>query len=348
MRIDIHTHFQCLDFLKYLQGRSNFPKGVLDGGTYVIQCATGLDLPALPKIIDMEQKLRDMEDMKVNVAALSHGVPFGPEVLGGREADEWAMRINDNLARIIADYPDKFVALGSIGFGDPQRSIAEVNRCAGQLGFSGFQIFSNISNRLLDSPEFMVVLKHIARLGMPVHLHPAVPSNRIGMDSPSQFLGLGFPLDTSLSAVRLIQSGLFDETPDLKLIMAHVGGAIPYLWGRLATFSAASSTIHDSPRLRHPIDHYLSKLYVDTVSYRVEALQCCYDVMGGEHLLYGTDHPFGCSDVAAELVEQLNCRASDRELIYHGNAERLLKLEHLAVAGLRIPGQSREEGTHYE
>jgi predicted TIM-barrel fold metal-dependent hydrolase len=118
------------------------------------------------------------------------------------------------------------------------------------------------------------------------------------MGSPSQFLGLGFPFDTSLSAVRLIQSGLFDETPDLRLIVAHVGGVIPYLWGRLETFNAASSTIHDSPRLRHPIGYYLSKLYVDTVSYRVEALQCCYEVMGGEHLLYGTDHPFGCPDVA--------------------------------------------------
>jgi aminocarboxymuconate-semialdehyde decarboxylase len=167
---------------------------------------------------------------------------------------------------------------------------------------------------------------------MPVHLHPAVPSNRIGMDSPSQFLGLGFPFDTSLSAVRLIQSSLFDETPDLKLIVAHVGGVIPYLWGRLGIFSAPSATIHDSPRLRHPLDYYLSKLYVDTVCYHVEALQCCYEVMGGEHLLYGTDHPFGHPNVAAEVVEQLNCPASDRELIYHGNAERLLNLKHLAVA----------------
>ena len=332
MRIDIHTHFQCLDFLKHLQSRSSLPRSVLDGGTYVIQCASGLDLPVLPKIIDMEKKLRDMEDMKVDVAALSHGIPFGPEVLGGREADEWAIRINDNLARIIADYPGKFVALGSVGFGDPQRSIAEVDRCARHLGFSGFQIFSNISNGLLDSPEFLAVLKHIATLGMPIHLHPAVPPNRIGMDSPGQFLGLGFPLDTSLSAVRLIRSGLFDETPDLKLIVAHVGGVIPYLWGRLATFSVASSTIHDPPRLLHPIDHYLSKLYVDTVCYRVEALQCCHDVLGSEHLLYGTDHPFGRPDVVAELIEQLNCPASDRELIYHGNAERLLNLKHLAVA----------------
>jgi predicted TIM-barrel fold metal-dependent hydrolase len=280
----------------------------------------------------MEQKLRGMDDMKIDVAALSHGIPFGPEVLGGREADEWAMRINDDLARIIAEYPGKFVAFGSVGFGDPQRSIAEVDRCATQLGFSGFQVFSNISNRLLDSPEFLAVLKHIAILGLPVHLHPAVPLNRVGMDSPSKLLGLGFPLDTSLNTIRLIQSGMFGEAPDLKLIVSHAGGAIPYLWGRLKIFSAPSSTINDSRHLPHPIDHYLSKLYVDTVCYHVEALQCCYDVLGGEHLLYGTDHPFGRPDVPAELVEQLRCPASDRELIYHGNAERLLNLNSLAVA----------------
>jgi predicted TIM-barrel fold metal-dependent hydrolase len=332
MHIDIHTHFQCFDFIRHLQGRNNLPRSVLDGGTYVIQCAAQLNIPTLPTIIDMEKKLRDMEDMNIDVAALSHGIPFGPEVLGGREADEWAMRINDDLSRIIANYPGKFVAFGSIGFGDPQRSIAEVDRCVNQLGFSGFQIFSNVSDRLLDSPEFLTVLKHIASLGMPVHLHPAVPRNRIGMDSASQLLGLGFPLDTSLSAVRLIQSGLLDETPILKLIVAHVGGVIPYLWGRLETFRAPSSTIHDVPRWRHPIDHYRGRLYCDTVCYHVEALQCCYEVMAAEHLLFGTDHPFGRPDLAAELVEQLNCPATDRELIYHGNAERLLNLKHLAVA----------------
>jgi hypothetical protein len=88
MRIDVHTHFQCLDFVKHLHGRSSLPKSVLDGGTYIIQCAPGLNVPALPKIIDMEMKLRDMEDMKIDVAVLSHGIPFGPGVLNGREADE--------------------------------------------------------------------------------------------------------------------------------------------------------------------------------------------------------------------------------------------------------------------
>jgi aminocarboxymuconate-semialdehyde decarboxylase len=332
MRVDVHTHFQCLDFVKHLHGRSALPKSILDGGTYIIQCAPGFNVPALPKMIDMETKLRDMEDMKIDVAVLSHGMPFGPGVLSGQEADDWAMRINDDLARIIAGYPGKFVGLGSIGFGDCQRSMAEVDRCIKQLGFRGFQVFSNISDRLLDSSEFMPVLKHIGMLGVPIHLHPAVPLSHVGLSTASLFLSLGFPYDNSLSAVRLIQSGLFDETPDLKLIVAHIGGVIPYLTGRIESYATPTPFFPDAPRLTHPIDHYLGRLYVDTACYRIEALECCYKVMGARQMLYGTDHPFGRYDVAAELVEQLRCPASDRELIYQGNAERLLNLKELPVA----------------
>jgi len=332
MRIDVHTHFQCLDFVKHLQGRSTLPKSVLDGGTYIIQCAPGLSVPAPPKIIDMEKKLGDMEDMKIDVAVLSHGIPFGPDVLSSQEADEWATRINDDLARIIAAYPGKFVGLGSIGFGDCQRSIVEVDRCVRQLGFRGFQVFSNISNKLLDSPEFIPVLRHIGMLGVPIHLHPAIPLNHVGLSTASLFLSLGFPYDNSLNVVRLIQSGLFDEVLDLKLIVAHIGGVIPYLAGRIESYATPSAVFPDALRLTHPIHHYLRKLYVDTVCYHLEALECCYKVMGAKHMLYGTDHPFGRPDVAAELVEQLSCPASDRELIYHGNAERLLNLKELPVA----------------
>ena len=332
MRVDVHTHFQCLDFVKHLHGRSALPKSILDGGTYIIQCAPGFNVPALPKMIEMEKKLRDMEDMKIDVAVLSHGIPFGPGVLSSQEADDWAARINDDLARIIAGYPGKFVGLGSIGFGDCQRSMAEVDRCIKQLGFRGFQVFSNISDRLLDSPEFVPVLKHIGMLGAPIHLHPAIPLSRAGLSTASLFLSLGFPYDSSLSAVRLIQSGLFDETLDLKLIVAHIGGVIPYLTGRIESYATPTPFFPDAPRLTHPIDHYLGKLYVDTACYHVEALECCYKVMGARQMLYGTDHPFGRYDVAAELVEQLSCPASDRELIYSGNAERLLNLKELPVA----------------
>jgi len=332
MRIDVHTHFQCLEFVKHLQGRSMLPKSLLDGGNYIIQCAAGLTVPAIPKVIDMEEKLRDMEEMKIDVAVLSHGIPFGPDVLDGQEADDWAKRINDNLAEIIDRYPGKFVGFGSIGFGDCQQSIAEVDRCIKKLGFKGIQVFSNVCNKLLDSSEFVPVLKHIGMLGVPIHLHPAIPLNRVGLESASQFLSLGFPYDTSLNTFRLIHSGLLDETPDLKLIVAHIGGVLPYLIGRIETYSAPSRLFLKASLLKYPIEHYLHKLYVDTVCYHIEALECCYKVIGAEQMLYGTDHPFGRYDVPAELVEQLNCSPYERELIYHRNAERLLNAEfHVAA-----------------
>ena len=343
MRIDIHTHFQCLDFVKHLRGRSALPKTILDGGSYVIQCA-GLNMPCVPKAVDVEQKLRDMDDMKVDVAALSHGIPFGPDLLGGREADDWAERINDDLARIISMYPSRFVGLGSIGFGNCHRSIAEVNRCVNELGFSGFQVFSNISGELIDSPEVMPVLKHIGALGVPVHLHPAIPVNRIGFDTASELISLGFPFDSSLNTMRLIRSGLLDESINLKLIVSHIGGVIPYLSGRIATYNGPSPVASQNPNLERPVTNYLKRLYVDTVCYHLEALECCYKVMGAGHMLYGTDHPFGHYQLASELIERLDCPESDRELIWHGNAERVMNLKASPSWGATNPGDAAVRG----
>jgi predicted TIM-barrel fold metal-dependent hydrolase len=178
----------------------------------------------------------------------------------------------------------------------------------------------------------MAVLRHIGILDVPIHLHPAIPLNRVGLDTPGNFLSLGFPYDSSLNVLRLIQAGLFDESPDLKVIVAHVGGVIPYLAGRIETYSAPSAIVPNAPRLAHALDHYLRGLYVDTVCYHIEALECCYKVVGAEHMLFATDHPFGRFEVIAGLVDELKCPAADRELIFHGNAERLLNLKPAPVA----------------
>ena len=122
---------------------------------------------------------------------------------------------------IVATYPGKFVGFGTIGFGNPQRAIAEIDRCITQLGFKGLQIFSNIAGKVLDSAEHRPVFQHIGRIGVPVHLHPAIPLGQMGLDNPSLALSVGFPYDASLNTLRLIYSGAFDENPALKLIVAH-------------------------------------------------------------------------------------------------------------------------------
>jgi aminocarboxymuconate-semialdehyde decarboxylase len=324
MRIDIHSHFQSLDYIKHLLGRDAMPSTVHDGGVYFVQCSAEVKIPALPVMLDMEHKLQDMDALGVDVAVLTHGLPLGPDALGGQEADEWAERINDNLARAVACCPGRFIGFGTIGFGDVERSIDEADRCIDELGFKGFQVFSNVDGQPLDSPRVLPVIAHVGRRGVPIHLHPATPLNRVAVDRASLSLPLGFPFDASLNTVRLIQSGLFDEVPDLRLIVAHAGGVIPYLKGRIATYNTASSLISDAPALEHQVRHYLDRLYVDTVTYDAPALECCYQSLGAERMLYGTDHPFGAYSVAANLVEELRCSAEERELIYHGNAERLL------------------------
>ncbi|HVA25938.1 MAG TPA: amidohydrolase family protein [Chloroflexota bacterium] len=324
-RIDVHTHFLCLDFVKHLQGRSALPKTVLEGGVYVIQCAAGLRLPTVPNIVDMDVKLKDCDAMGIELSVLSHGIP-GPDLLGGDEADDWASRINDDLAGIIERCPERFLGFGSVGFGSVERSIAEVDRCIKQLGFKGIQLFSNINSRVLDSAELLPVYRHVADLGVPLNMHPGIPLNQVGVDRSSLMVPLGFLFDTALNTLRLIESGIWDQAPDLKLIVPHIGGILPYLKGRIESYGHRTLQFHDMTPLDQPVGAYLDKLYVDTVCYHPEALDYCFRLLGPERILYGTDHPFGDYTVAADIVEQLDCPPADKERIYEGNARALLSL----------------------
>jgi aminocarboxymuconate-semialdehyde decarboxylase len=260
-----------------------------------------------------------MDVMGIDVSVLSHGMP-GPERLAPdapSQADEWAARINDHLAGLVAKHPGRFLGWGTLGFGDVDRTMAEADRCVRELGFKGFQLFSNIGGNLIDSPDYLRVYEHVAALGVPLNMHPTIPLNLVGMDEHRLISGLGYIYDTSLALVRLLSSGIFDRSPSLNLIMPHVGGIVPYLAGRLGRrpLTNAPGTLAD----------YLAMVNFDTVTHDLEALEFCYAFAGAERLLYGTDVPFAPATPAPEaMVERLGCTDAEREMIYHGNAERLL------------------------
>jgi len=319
MRVDVHSHFQSVEFVRHLLGTTRLPCAIEERGTYIVDCGSGLRVPSLPELVDVERKLDAMDRLGIDVSVLSHGLPLGPDVLGS-QADEWAMRINDDLARIVLTYPEKFIGFGSLGLADPERTIAEVDRCVTELGFSGFQLFSNLAD--VDANRIRPVLNHIARTGVPVHLHPTLPLQP-GVTGANLMLGFAFPIDSSLNVMKLIDSGLFDESPDLALIVSHAGGVLPYLMGRLDLYTESSQLTTESTTLTRPFREYLGELYVDTVCYHPAAIECCYATMGGSRMLYGTDHPFGRPSQVAELIDDLDCSAEDRELIYHGNLEHL-------------------------
>lgn len=314
MKIDLHTHTYFQDFADYLATRNELPYAVIRDGRLVTACSPAYSSSSPPGHREIEAKLTAMDAMGVDFSVLTHGIP-GPELLGGAEADEWASRINDFLARVVEQYPGRFVAMGSLGFGDPDRTIAEAERCVKDLGFRGFQLFSNTHGKPLDSPEFMPVYRRIAALGVPLNLHPTAPLNTAAIEG-TLMPGIGFIYDTSLATVRLIQSGIFDEEPGFELIVPNIGGVLPYLGGRIR------ANVKGALR---PVSDYFTRIYVDTVAHSDDALAYCYRMVGADRLLLGTDHPF-VDGHHIGMVDRLDCTEDEREAIYHGNAERLLRL----------------------
>ena len=328
MRIDIHSHLMSVAFLGHLQGRDALPTAVRDAQGFIAHCAPLLSLPYRAPILSAEAKLADMDAAGIDLAVLSHGLP-GPHVLGGAEADSWAARINDELAVIAAAHPGRFAGWGSLGFGDPSRTIAEADRCLDELGLAGFQVWSNIGGRPLDHPDVLPVLEHLTDRGAAIHLHPAVPAGHEAL-SPAAMIGFAFPADTSLAILRLIGTGLFDRGP--VIVAAHLGGVLPWLRERLAIHGQASAPFPGQPGLARPMGEYLDQLFVDTVGYGPAPLEYCYAQLGASRLLFGTDHPFAIPGLPGRLLDLLPCTQAEREQIFGGNAQRLLRLD-TATAG---------------
>ncbi len=328
MRIDVHSHLIYLPYLEYLAGRSSLPQGVLRGGTYFVSCTGGYQHTSLLSHADVDQKLRDMEDLGIAVSVLSHGMP-GPELLGSPEADAWASRINDHLAEVMQTHPGKFEAWATLGWHSTEHTIAEIDRCVRQLGFKGVYLFSNINQKTLDSKEFWPVYRYIESLGVPVNMHPTAPINMNAIDHRPLVPGMAFMFDTALATVRLVMSGVFQEYPELQLIVPHTGGFVPFIRGRVGRMIDEWTSPEDWIDLDQSSQFYFDKLYVDTVAHSPAALEYCYKMFGADRLLYGTDHPFGHPDFQRfnEMVDGLDCSESDRELINHGNAQRLLGLD---------------------
>jgi predicted TIM-barrel fold metal-dependent hydrolase len=323
MRIDVHSHLMSIAFLEHLRGRDALPTAVRDGTGYIAHCEPGLSLPYRPPILDVEAKLADMDLAGIDLAVLSHGLP-GPHVLGGAQADDWAARINDELAAITAARPGRFAAWASLGFGDLSETIAEVDRCLDQLGLAGFQVWSNLGGRPLDDPGVLPVLEHIAGRGAAIHLHPAPPPGQQGL-APAAMLGFAFPVDTSLAVLRLIGAKLFDRDP--VIIAAHLGGVLPWLRERIGLWSHAIPPLPGQPQPTRPAGQYLDRLYIDTVGYGLAPLEYCYAQLGADRMLFGTDHPYATPSLPQDLIERMPLTQAEREQILVGNAQRLLRLQ---------------------
>jgi aminocarboxymuconate-semialdehyde decarboxylase len=135
---------------------------------------------------------------------------------------------------------------------------------------------------------------------------------------------IGFPFDTSLAVARMCFAGMFSDFPDIRWVIGHLGGAIPYLMERL------DNGYRDFAECRANIDAlpstYLKRLHYDTVSFSGPALRMVRDLVGVDHMVMGSDYPhmLGSIDRAVTSIEALDIAAHEKQAIFSGTALRIL------------------------
>jgi aminocarboxymuconate-semialdehyde decarboxylase len=238
---------------------------------------------------------------------------------------ELARLVNDEFAAAVERYPGRFAALAALPLQDPEAAITELERAV-SLGHRGVLLFSNINGRTLDEPDYFPLFEKIAELDIPAFIHPTNPA-QLGQLADYRLTALmGFQFDTTAAVTRLIFAGVLERLPDLKLVVGHLGGTIPFMAERVERGYEAYPECRE--HISRPPSEYFRRIYIDTVNFNPAALRLGLDFAGPDRIVFGSDYPHqvGFIDRALNAVRDMPVNDAERAQILGGNAARLLKL----------------------
>jgi 2,3-dihydroxybenzoate decarboxylase len=282
-------------------------------------------------------RLADMDATGIDRQVISLTAP-GTQVFDRDLGSAIATLANDQLADACRRHPDRFTGLTAIAPQDPEGAAKEIERGARDLGFKGVIINSHTGGEYLDAPRFWPILEAAEALDTPIYLHPNTPSR--GMIQPLLEAGLdgaiyGFAVETGMHVLRMITAGVFDRFPRLKLVVGHLGEALPFWLYRLDYMHAATvgARRYESmkPISRRPSDYLRKNVWVTTSGMAWgPAIMFCREVLGPDRVLYAMDYPY--QFVADEVVahDRLPLETGEKRALFQTNAERVFGLETAA------------------
>jgi predicted TIM-barrel fold metal-dependent hydrolase len=291
---------------------------------------------------DMRRRLLELGDLRI-VEMDKHGIEWSilslhnPAVQGVPEADKaiaLAQRANDVLAEAIAKRSDRFKGFAALPMQDPDAAIVELNRCVKELGFVGANVngFSEVGEAgavvYLDDKRYEAFWAEVEKLDVPFYLHPRDPvSHEAIYEGHPWFRGSAwaFGAETSLHALRLMASGLFDRHPKVNVILGHLGEGLPYMIWRVD--HRVARTPRGIPAKKKMAD-YLRENFFHTTSgnFRTQSMIDAMLEVGSDRILFSVDYPFEDVDEASEWFDDSPISETDRLKIGRTNAQELFKL----------------------
>ncbi|KAI9709493.1 MAG: hypothetical protein M1820_003253 [Bogoriella megaspora] len=357
--VDIHTHIYPPSYMNLLRSRDTVPMvhDFPDSGPRLIILPSE-NKPSIPSIsrgrpispdfYDIKQKIAFMDKHNINTSVISLANPW-LDSLPSREVAEMARTVNDEIDQMCGEYPGRLYAFGTLPMAAPVGQVVlEVHRLRSLKHIKGVIMGTSGLGNGLDDEEMDTIYKALEGTDQLIFLHPhyGLPDTVFGPRA-SEYghvlpLALGFPLETTIAVTRMILSGVFDRFPRLQVLLAHSGGTLPFLAGRIE-----SCIVHDGHLVREGKvkdrrkiwDILKSNIYLDAVIYSDVGLQSAVAASGADRLMFGTDHPFfppleGEEDQDWPSVS-LNSKAvkdffqKDPEaaaMVVGGNARRILRL----------------------
>lgn len=330
--IDVHNHLYPKEYLDYLEKNAN-PKMVKTGPNSYLAYQDDVIVAHIdrPGHYDPAERIKDMDKAGLDVQIVSLTIP-GVERLGVKEGISWAKKVNDYFADVCRTYPGRFYFHVALPYQDMNEALKELERCRKEYPqyAKGIQFFSNINGKPVASEEFMDLYAAAEKYDMPILVHPTSPhTDEVMKKVRIPFQLFGYTLDTTMAIVSLIFSGVFEKHPGLKMIHSHLGGMVPYMIRRLDdSFKGYGKEWGYGELPKKPSEYYRAQVYTDTCNFNKPAVTCCYEIMGFQHMVLGTDyaHRVGDPEGAIANIKNLDIPDSEKDALLGANVERIYNL----------------------
>jgi predicted TIM-barrel fold metal-dependent hydrolase len=280
-----------------------------------------------------DARLADMDASRITTQVLSVAGP-GADLVPGQPGIDLARAYNDALAEACVRHPTRYRGFAHLPMLTPAAAADELERTANHLGFHGALVNGATDGRFLDDPAFEPVLARAEKLDLPIYLHPGIPTepvrNAYYDNLPGNFsfvLALsawGWHADTAIHTLRLVLSGALDRHPGLKIIIGHMGEALPFMLDRIDETTIATAKTHLKRSVRQTI---LDQVWITTSGFfTMVPFMAALMSFGVDRIMFSVDYPFASNARARAFLDALPVSPADRAKIAHGNADRLLRL----------------------
>ncbi len=328
--IDAYSHFSTMDIidkLEKLSGQSPNPfRPIFQNNLPLIDPVARIQ--AMDRIgadIHILVPLPYLESTPAVYASGPHG-----------KALEAAQFINNSIYDIVQAYPTRFRGVAMLPTFNVDDMLLEFDRAINKLGFVGGLFVVSPLAKVADHPDYIKLYEKACDYDVPLWIHPAravVPPDYTSEPASMymNWMTVGWPMDTTTAMIRMVFSGVFDQIPNLKVIVHHKGALIPFWFNRINGIIMQQG--QQMVKIQPPYLPHFQKFYIDTAcpAFEPDQMKMCYEFFPPDHTLYGTDAPLdgqkGAAfyDAARSSLENIGLKKRELAMVYAGNVKKIIR-----------------------